>query len=79
VASFNNVFASKFFSNINFRNNNLYNNEELSIASRYHRFDNPVFKYDYKSGDYYPKLYKELYSFLFTSSIELTGGLRQAP
>lgn len=55
------------------------NNEEIFSNYRYHRFDNPIFKYDYKSGDYYPKLYKEAYSFLFSSSNDLTGGLRAAP
>jgi len=56
----------------------LFENEESSDNIRYRRFDNPIFKYDYKSGDYYPKLYKEVYPYLFTSTIDLTGGLRQA-
>lgn len=57
----------------------LLNNEELSANSRFLRFDNPVFKYDYKSGDYFPKLYKDLYSFLIPSILDLTSGLRTAP
>lgn len=54
----------------------LLNNEELSNNSRFLRFNNPVFKYDYKSGDYFPKLYKDLYSFLIPSILDLTSGLR---
>ena len=53
-------------------------NQESTSNYRYQKFLNPLFKYDYKSGDYYPKLYKEVYPFLFTSFIELTGGIRQA-
>jgi len=40
---------------------------------------NPIFKYDYKSGDYFPKLYKEAYAFLLPSMLSLTSGLRTAP
>lgn len=54
----------------------LLNNEELSNNSRFLRFNNPIFKYDYKSGDYFPKLYKDLYSFLIPSILDLTSGLR---
>ena len=54
----------------------LLNNEELSSNSRFLRFDNPIFKYDYKSGDYFPKLYKDVYSFLIPSILDLTSGLR---
>lgn len=74
----NNNFNSKYFSKIDAEFQFLFSNEELFSNSRYHRFDNPLFKYDYKSGDYYPKLYKEVYSHLITSFIELTGGIRQS-
>lgn len=69
-------YDSKFFSN-RIKNEKISNQEEIFLDYRYLKFDNPIFKYDYKSGDYYPKLYKEVYPFLFTSLIELTGGLRQ--
>lgn len=69
-------YNSKFFNN-KIKNENISTQEELFLDYRYLKFDNPIFKYDYKSGDYYPKLYKEVYPFLFTSLIELTGGLRQ--
>ena len=73
-------FDSLYFSPTDSKTQFLLSNEELgSSSARYHKFDNPIFKYDYKSGDYFPKLYKEVYTFLFSSMIDLTGGLRQAP
>lgn len=73
-------FFSLYFSTLDAKTQFLLNNEETSTnSSRYHKFDNPIFKYDYKSGDYFPKLYKEVYTFLFSTLIDLTGGLRQAP
>ena len=53
--------------------------EENYNNFKYQKFDNPIFKYDYKAGDYFPKLYKEVYNHLFSSIIDLTGGLKQAP
>jgi len=52
---------------------------ENSNESRNLRFNNPIFKYDYKSGDYFPKLYKEAYAFLIPSTLSLTSGLRTSP
>jgi hypothetical protein len=72
-------YASNYFTNNNSQIQTKYFNEELSSSSRYLRFNNPVFKYDYKSGDYFPKLYKEVYTYLFSSINDLTGGLKQAP
>lgn len=71
-------FNSDFFNNLKFNSKNLYINEESSQQTRFIRSQNPIFKYDYKSGDYFPKLYKEVYPYLFTSIADLTGGLRQA-
>jgi hypothetical protein len=58
---------------------NKYSNEETSETFRYLKFYNPVFKYDFKSGDYFPKLYKEAYNYLFLSMAEAVGSLRSAP
>ena len=80
VEAFENLsYASNYFTNSNSQIQTKYLNEELSSSSRYLRFNNPVFKYDYKSGDYFPKLYKEVYTYLFSSINDLTGGLKQAP
>ena len=57
----------------------LSQNEEASALPRYLKVHNPIFKYDYKSGDYFPKLYKELYPHLFSSLLDLTSGLRTSP
>lgn len=69
-------YASTEFIDITSADNFLFNNEELSNNTRFVRFNNPVFKYDYKSGDYFPKLYKDLYFFLIPSIVDLTSGLR---
>jgi heme/copper-type cytochrome/quinol oxidase subunit 1 len=71
-------FISNYFSDSNDGFLNKYSNQELSNDFRYLRFANPVFKYDYKSGDYFPKLYKEVYTHLFTTLTDLTSGLRTA-
>jgi len=52
---------------------------EHGEIKRYYRFSDPIFKYDYKSGDYFPKLYKEIYQHLFTTILNLTGGLKTSP
>ena len=37
------------------------------------------FKYDFKSGDYFPKLYKEIYTYLFSTILDTTSALRTSP
>jgi len=73
------VYTSGSFNIMNYGSAFKYENEELSDDFRYWRFSNPIFRYDYKSGDYLPKTYKEIYTYLFTSVAELSGGLRSAP
>ena len=72
-------YKSNHFSNNSISFLNKYGNEETSENFRYLKFYNPVFKYDFKSGDYFPKLYKEAYSYLFLSMSEAVGSLRSAP
>ncbi len=72
-------YKSNHFSNTSVSFLNKYSNEETSETFRYLKFYNPVFKYDFKSGDYFPKLYKEAYSYLFLSMAEAVGSLRSAP
>ncbi len=72
-------FNSNYFTNLDLKYTNLVKNEENLNSSRHVKFNNPVFKYDYKSGDYFPKLYKEVYSHLYSSILNLTGGLRTSP
>jgi hypothetical protein len=58
-------------------NENLMSEKNLNL--RFSRFSDPVFKYDYKSGDYFPKLYKEVYKQLFVSLMNITNGLKTSP
>lgn len=73
------VYSSNYFNNNSLSFVNKYTNEETSDVSRYLRFYNPVFKYDFKSGDYFPKIYKEVYTYLFMSRADALGSLRNAP
>jgi hypothetical protein len=72
-------FSSNFFFTLDNKDTNKYNNEEISNSFRYQRFSNPVFKYDYKSGDYFPKLHKIIHAHLFSTINDVTNGLRQSP
>ena len=65
-------------------NNNLFattknKNEETVGQRRGLRFDNPIFRYDYKSGDYFSKFNQETYTHLLSTLADITGGLRTAP
>lgn len=86
---FNNFYFDLFFNNnnfLNYKNKNILNLEdnidllfsfqEKSNNSRYIRFYSPIFKYDYKSGDYFTKLHKDLYFYLIPSTVDLTSGLK---
>lgn len=79
ISSTKNFYVSNYFNNYDNSFNNKYSNEESSESARYLKFYNPIFKYDYKSGDYFPKLYEKVYSSLFTTINELTSGLRTSP
>ena len=78
-SKFNNKYSSDYFNNTPSSFITKYTNEETSNTSRYLRFYNPVFKYDFKSGDYFPKIYKEMYTYLFMSRADALGSLRNAP
>jgi hypothetical protein len=74
------LYSSSYFSTLDSLTQFKLSNEETSLTSnRYHKFDNPLFKYDYKSGDYFPKPVKDAFTYLFTTMLDLTGGLRSAP
>ena len=71
-------YSSKYFSNTSSEFNSKFTNEEMYDSSRYLKFYNPVFKYDYKSGDYLPKTQQKLYTHLFTSISDITNSVRTA-
>jgi heme/copper-type cytochrome/quinol oxidase subunit 1 len=77
--SVNFFYNSNYFNNFNSAYQFKNINQETSNSYRYLRFSYPVFKYDYKSGDYFPKLYKEAYAYLFTTMADLTSAVRTAP
>jgi len=54
-------------------------NFEIDKFYRFQKFTNPVFKYDYKAGDYFPKINKELYTYLFTTIANITNSIRTSP
>jgi hypothetical protein len=51
---------------------------ETANLGRYLRTTNPVFRYDYKLGNYFTKEDMTTKPFLFTTINELTGGIRKA-
>lgn len=55
-----------------------YANEELTSNFRQQRFQNPVFRYNYKIGHYFTKADVYLNSTMFTTQSELTGGIRKS-
>lgn len=55
-----------------------YSNEEVTSNFRQQRFQNPVFRYNYKIGHYFTKSDLFLHSTLFTTQSELTGGIRKS-
>jgi heme/copper-type cytochrome/quinol oxidase subunit 1 len=75
---FKNEYQSLYFTNLNSINQYKFNQEESSLSPRFHKFDNPLFKYDFKSGDYYPKIYSIMHSHLINTALQV-GSLRFAP
>jgi len=71
-------YRSNYFNNTGSNIQTKYTNEEITLNTRHQRFLNPIFKYDFKSGDYFPKVYKELYTYLFSTILDTTSGLRTA-
>ena len=56
----------------------LTSGEEVSSNFRYQKFSNPVFRYDYKAGNYFHKADFTLNRHMFVSIIEITGGIRKS-
>jgi heme/copper-type cytochrome/quinol oxidase subunit 1 len=73
------VYNSEYFANMTLLELLKHSKMEFSSETRNQRFSNPVFKYDYKAGNYFPKLYKEIYTFLFSTFSDLTNALRPSP
>jgi len=69
---------SNFYSSLTITDKINMANEEISSNFRYQKFSNPVFKYDYKAGNYFPTIEIDLYPGLMTTASEITGGLRMS-
>ena len=54
----------------------LLSNEETLNNQRGLRFNSPVFCYDYRAGDYFPKFYQENITYLLPTFTKITGGVR---
>jgi heme/copper-type cytochrome/quinol oxidase subunit 1 len=70
--------SSKTTNSLDLQDKIMYANEEISSNFRQQRFQNPVFRYNYKIGNYFPKVDKVTYPHLFTTISELTGGIRKS-
>jgi len=51
---------------------------ESTLDMRYQRNLNPIFRYDYKLGNYFTKEDSIVTPYLFTTISELTGGIRKS-
>lgn len=71
-------YSSQLWSSNTLDNQILFNNVETSLNFRYQRFLNPIFRFDYKSGNYVTKAQIELNPSWFNTIIEITGGIRKA-
>jgi len=62
----------------NWENVQAYETQEVSSSFRAIRAANPIFRYDYKVGNYFPKDDTTNMAFLFSTITEVTGGIRKA-
>jgi ABC-type branched-subunit amino acid transport system ATPase component len=56
-------YNSEFFANLSTAEQIIFAHEDLSSTSRFKKAEHFIFKYDYKAGDYFPKLSKEIFFF----------------
>ena len=54
-----------------------YIGHELAADYRFQKSSNPVFKYDFKVGNYLPDTVKTLNQHMFTTFNDVTGGIRK--
>lgn len=66
------------FQTLTSTNQVLNSQSENTYFMRYQRALNPVFKYDYKLGNYFTKEDITMTPFMFTTAIDVTGGIRKS-
>jgi len=72
------IFSSKNWNSLDLNNKSMFNSLESSLNFRYQKFTNPIFRYDYKAGNYITKQDKAAFPYLFTTLSEITGGIRKS-
>ena len=72
------VFSGNQFQTSTLTDNTLNSQSEGTFFFRYQRALNPVFKYDYKLGNYFTKEDTTMTPFMFTTAIDVTGGIRKS-
>jgi hypothetical protein len=72
------VSPTSNFSSSDISDKVLTSGEEVSSNFRYQKFSNPVFRYDYKAGNYFPKSDFFLHKHMFVTISEITGGIRKS-
>lgn len=68
--------TSLYVSDLNLMDQKKYENEETFLYHRGLRFNSPIFAYDYRTGNYFPKFYQETFTHLLPTLAALTGGVR---
>jgi hypothetical protein len=71
-------FLTNGFSTEPLENQHVLGKQENSTNYRFQRLQNPVFKYDFKLGNYMPDENKVKSPFLYTTIHDLTTGVRKA-
>lgn len=56
----------------------LTSGEEVSANFRYQKFSNPVFRYDFKAGNYFSQDDLARHRHMFVTASEITGGIRKS-
>lgn len=72
------TYLSQNWNSLDLNNKSMFNSVESSLNFRYQKFTNPIFRYDYKAGNYVTKQDKQAFPYLFTTFSEITGGIRKS-
>jgi UV DNA damage repair endonuclease len=84
IINLENVEATETFNTVQNQNitsvkdSTLYGYSENSSFFRFQRALNPIFRYDYKLGNYFTKEDLTISPHLFTTISEVTGGIRKS-
>lgn len=71
------IKLSKNWNIFGINESSLFGNTEISTNFRNQKVQNPIFRYNYKTGNYAPKDSQTLYPSMFTTISQITGGIRK--